>query len=51
MKADEARRWEFKEPREREPQIPATSTHVVPVVSVHAVGSPLNEPPPSRAGG
>lgn len=43
VKADGARRREFKAPGPDEPALPAASTHVVPVVSVHAVGRPLDE--------
>ena len=43
VKADGARRREFKAPGPDEPVIPAASTHVVPVASVHAVGEPLDE--------
>lgn len=42
VKADGARRREFKAPGPEEPVIPATSTHVVPVASVRAVGRPLD---------
>ena len=43
VKADGARRREFKAPGAHEPVIPTTSTHVVPVASVRAVGQPLDE--------
>lgn len=43
VKADGARRREFKAPGENEPVIPADSTRVVPVASVRAVGEPLDE--------
>ncbi len=43
VKADGARRREFKAPGPDEPVIPAASTHVVPVASVQAVGEPLDE--------
>ncbi|WP_336338494.1 selenium cofactor biosynthesis protein YqeC [Haloarcula brevis] len=41
VKADGARRREFKAPGEDEPVIPNAATHVVPVASVAAVGEPL----------
>lgn len=41
VKADGARRREFKAPGPNEPVIPTQSTHVVVVASVRAVGSPL----------
>ncbi|MFB6222139.1 MAG: selenium cofactor biosynthesis protein YqeC [Haloarcula sp.] len=43
VKADGARMREFKAPNEAEPVVPAATTHVVPVVSVHAVGESLTE--------
>lgn len=43
VKADGARMREFKAPGDDEPVVPAVATHVVPVVSVHAVGEPLTE--------
>lgn len=43
VKADGARRREFKAPGPDEPVIPSTSTQVVPVASVRAVGQPLDE--------
>lgn len=43
VKADGARRRELKAPADHEPAIPATATHVVAVVSVRAVGRPLDE--------
>lgn len=43
VKADGARRRECKAPGDDEPVIPARSTHVVPVVSVTAIGKPLDE--------
>ena len=43
VKADGARRREFKAPGPDEPLIPGRSTHVVPVASVHAVGRPLDD--------
>lgn len=43
VKADGARRREFKAPGPDEPVVPAASTHVVPVASVRAVGEPLDE--------
>lgn len=42
VKADGARRREFKAPGSDEPVIPAEATHVVPVASVQAVGGPLD---------
>jgi probable selenium-dependent hydroxylase accessory protein YqeC len=42
-KADGARMREFKAPNDGEPVIPASATHVVPVVSLQAVGEPLTE--------
>lgn len=44
VKADGARRREFKAPGPDEPVIPGTATHVVPVASVRAVGEPLDAP-------
>ncbi|WP_424004950.1 selenium cofactor biosynthesis protein YqeC (plasmid) [Haloarcula salina] len=41
VKADGARRREFKAPGEDEPVIPSAATHVVAVASVAAVGEPL----------
>lgn len=43
VKADGARRREFKAPGADEPVVPEAVTHVVPVVSVAAVGQPLDE--------
>lgn len=43
VKADGARRREFKAPGPDEPVIPAASTHVVPVASVEAVGRSLDD--------
>lgn len=43
VKADGARMREFKAPGHDEPVVPAATTHVVPVASVHAVGKPLTE--------
>lgn len=43
VKADGARMREFKAPAESEPQIPATTDTVLPVVSVHVVGKPLTD--------
>jgi len=43
VKADGARRREFKAPAPDEPQIPAAATVVVPVASVAVVGAPLDE--------
>ncbi len=44
VKADGARRREFKAPGPDEPRLPRESTTVVPVASVHAVGEPLAPP-------
>lgn len=44
VKADGARRREFKAPGPGEPVIPGAATHVVPVASVRAVGEPLGPP-------
>jgi probable selenium-dependent hydroxylase accessory protein YqeC len=44
VKADGARRREFKAPGLDEPVVPARATHVVPVASVRAVGEPLDAP-------
>ncbi|NLV04730.1 putative selenium-dependent hydroxylase accessory protein YqeC [Haloarcula rubripromontorii] len=41
IKADGARRREFKAPGDGEPVVPRTASHVVPVASVTAVGEPL----------
>ncbi|EMA05497.1 probable selenium-dependent hydroxylase accessory protein YqeC [Haloarcula vallismortis] len=41
IKADGARKREFKAPGDREPVVPNTASHVVPVASVAAVGEPL----------
>ncbi|KOX92591.1 dehydrogenase [Haloarcula rubripromontorii] len=41
IKADGARRREFKAPGDGEPVVPRTASHVVPVTSVTAVGEPL----------
>ncbi|MFC6904317.1 selenium cofactor biosynthesis protein YqeC [Halalkalicoccus tibetensis] len=43
VKADGARMREFKAPDEREPQIPRSADAVLPIASVHAVGSPLDD--------
>ncbi|OLZ39380.1 dehydrogenase [Natrinema saccharevitans] len=43
VKADGARRREFKAPDTNEPVVPDEATHVVPVASVRAVGEPLSE--------
>lgn len=42
VKADGARRREFKAPGPDEPVVPARATHVVVVASVQAVGKPLD---------
>lgn len=42
VKADGARRREFKAPGPDEPPLPRSSTHLVPVASVKAVGRPLD---------
>jgi probable selenium-dependent hydroxylase accessory protein YqeC len=44
VKADGARRREFKAPGPEEPVLPAGTTHVVPVASVQAVGEPVDAP-------
>lgn len=44
VKADGARRREFKAPGPDEPVVPSAATHVVAVASVHAVGKPLDSP-------
>ncbi|MDQ2074249.1 selenium cofactor biosynthesis protein YqeC [Haloarcula sp. NS06] len=41
VKADGARKREFKAPGDGEPVVPSTATHVVPVASVAAVGEAL----------
>ncbi|KAA9395999.1 putative selenium-dependent hydroxylase accessory protein YqeC [Haloarcula sp. CBA1130] len=41
VKADGARKREFKAPGDGEPVVPSTASHVVPVASVAAVGEPL----------
>lgn len=43
VKADGARMRKFKAPNEREPQIPSSTTVVVPVVSAHVIGEVLSE--------
>lgn len=43
VKADGARRREFKAPGPAEPVIPVRSTHVVTVASVASIGKPLDE--------
>lgn len=43
VKADGARRREFKAPGRDEPVIPSSVTHVLPVASVTAIGSILDE--------
>lgn len=43
VKADGARRREFKAPGPDEPQLPSSATVVVPVASVAAVGAPLDD--------
>jgi len=44
VKADGARRREFKAPGPGEPVVPAATTHLVAVASVRAVGQPLDAP-------
>lgn len=44
VKADGARRREFKAPGPAEPVVPGATTHVVPVASVRVVGEPLSAP-------
>jgi probable selenium-dependent hydroxylase accessory protein YqeC len=43
VKADGARRREFKAPGQDEPVIPATATHVLPFASVTVLGNTLDE--------
>lgn len=43
VKADGARLRKFKAPAEFEPQVPSSTTVVVPVVSAHVIGQPLSE--------
>lgn len=43
IKADGARMRDFKAPKDVEPQIPTKVDVVVPIVSAHAVGAPLDE--------
>ena len=43
VKADGARMREFKAPSDREPRIPSKADTVVPIVSAHVVGEPLDE--------
>lgn len=43
VKADGARMRRFKAPGAREPRIPGSATTVVPVVSAHVVGEPLDD--------
>lgn len=43
VKADGARMRKFKAPNEREPRIPDAADVVIPVVSAHVVGRPLEE--------
>ncbi|MFW6448684.1 MAG: selenium cofactor biosynthesis protein YqeC [Halobacteriota archaeon] len=43
VKADGARMRLIKAPNEREPRIPTSSSVVVPVASVHAIGEPLED--------
>jgi probable selenium-dependent hydroxylase accessory protein YqeC len=49
VKADGARRREFKAPGPGEPVVPAATTHLVPVASVRAVGRPLDAPAVHRS--
>jgi len=44
VKADGARRREFKAPGPDEPVVPGATTRVVPVASVRAIGRPLDAP-------
>jgi len=44
VKADGARRREFKAPGAGEPVVPSATTHVVALASVRAVGQPLDAP-------
>jgi len=43
VKADGARMRRFKAPGAREPQLPRSSTVVVPIASAHAIGRPLDD--------
>lgn len=43
VKADGARNRLLKAPNDREPQIPAAATHVLPIASARVVGEPLSE--------
>ncbi|MFC6826208.1 selenium cofactor biosynthesis protein YqeC [Halopelagius fulvigenes] len=43
VKADGARTRLLKAPNDREPQIPAAATHVLPLASARVVGEPLSE--------
>lgn len=43
VKADGARMRKLKAPNEREPRIPHTSDTVIPIVSAHVIGEPLDE--------
>lgn len=42
VKADGARMRKFKAPGESEPQLPASTTVVTPIVSAHVIGQPLS---------
>jgi probable selenium-dependent hydroxylase accessory protein YqeC len=44
VKADGARKREFKAPADHEPAVPSRTTHVVPVASAKAIGRPLAAP-------
>jgi probable selenium-dependent hydroxylase accessory protein YqeC len=43
VKADGARKRQFKAPGDREPQLPASTDTVVPIASARVVGKPLSE--------
>ena len=43
VKADGARMRRFKAPGQGEPQLPTSTTTVVPIASVHVVGEPLDD--------
>lgn len=43
VKADGARMRQFKAPHQDEPKIPSSADTVIPVVSAHVVGEPLDE--------
>lgn len=43
VKADGARMRKFKAPGENEPQLPSSTSVVVPIVSAHVIGEPLSD--------